>query len=44
MYNTTRKTIRERDSMKQERVNIADVPSIIEKRVSFKNLLMAAEK
>jgi hypothetical protein len=31
--------------MKQERVNIADVPSIIEKRVSFKNLLLtAAEK
>lgn len=37
-------TIRERDSMQQERVNISDVPAIIEKRVSLKNLLLNASE
>ena len=32
-------TIRHRDSMEQERVAIADLPAIIDKEVSFKELL-----
>ncbi len=32
-------TIRERDSMKQERIAVREVSTIVEDRVSFKNLL-----
>ena len=32
-------TIRHRDSMEQERVAIADLPALIDKEVSFKELL-----
>jgi glycyl-tRNA synthetase len=32
-------TIRERDSMKQERIAVSEVSTIVEDRVSFKNLL-----
>jgi glycyl-tRNA synthetase (class II) len=35
-------TIRERDTMEQDRVNVTDVHRIIGERVAFKNLFVKA--